>query len=65
MVLVPGLDGTALLFYRQVPSLSTRFRVETFPLRDDPSCTMEGLVADLKGMWRHLRLPESLKVWRP
>jgi pimeloyl-ACP methyl ester carboxylesterase len=42
-----GLDGTALLFYRQIPTLSRRFRVETFPLRDDPSCTMEELVAEL------------------
>jgi pimeloyl-ACP methyl ester carboxylesterase len=49
MVLVPGLDGTALLFYRQIPALSKRFRVETFPLRDDPDCTMEGLVAELEG----------------
>jgi pimeloyl-ACP methyl ester carboxylesterase len=47
MVLVPGLDGTALLFYRQVPALARKFRVETFPLRDDPSCTMEELVAEL------------------
>lgn len=48
MILVPGLDGTALLFYRQIPALAKRFRVETFPLRDDPTCTMEGLVAELE-----------------
>ena len=47
MILVPGLDGTALLFYRQIPALSRRLRVETFPLPDDPSCTMEGMVAEL------------------
>jgi pimeloyl-ACP methyl ester carboxylesterase len=48
MVLVPGLDGTALLFYRQAPILARRFHVETFPLPDDDSCTMESLVARLK-----------------
>jgi hypothetical protein len=48
LVLVPGLDGTALLFYRQAPILARRFHVETFPLPDDPSCTMESLVAKLK-----------------
>lgn len=46
-VLVPGLDGTALLFYRQVPSLSRRFDVVTFPLPDDSTSTMESLVAEL------------------
>ena len=46
-VLVPGLDGTALLFYRQVPSLSRRFEVLTFPLPDDSTSTMESLVAEL------------------
>lgn len=48
VVLVPGLDGTALLFYRQTPILSRRFHVEVFPLPDDESCTMETLVAALK-----------------
>ena len=48
LVLVPGLDGTALLFYRQAPILARRFHVETFPLPDDESCTMESLVAELK-----------------
>jgi pimeloyl-ACP methyl ester carboxylesterase len=48
MVLVPGLDGTALLFYRQAPILARRFQVETLPLPDDDSCTMESLVALLK-----------------
>jgi pimeloyl-ACP methyl ester carboxylesterase len=48
VVLVPGLDGTALLFYRQTPLLARRFHVETFPLPDDEQCTMESLVAALK-----------------
>ncbi len=48
LILVPGLDGTALLFYRQTPILSRRFHVETFPLPDDESCTMGSLVAELK-----------------
>lgn len=49
LVLVPGLDGTALFFYRQIPPLSRRFDVRCFPLPDDPGCTMESLVAELKG----------------
>jgi pimeloyl-ACP methyl ester carboxylesterase len=48
VVLVPGLDGTALLFYRQTPILSRRFHVEAFPLPNDEACTMESLVAALK-----------------
>ena len=48
LVLVPGLDGTALLFYRQAPILARRFHVETFPLPDDESCTIASLVAELK-----------------
>ena len=33
--MVPGLDGTARLFYRQVPLLAGHFDVLTFPLPDD------------------------------
>ncbi len=32
VVLVPGIDGTALLFYRQQPLLSERFDTVAFPL---------------------------------
>lgn len=48
LVLVPGLDGTALLFYRQIPLLAERFNVVAFPLRDDPGHTMADLVAELR-----------------
>jgi pimeloyl-ACP methyl ester carboxylesterase len=47
LILVPGLDGTALLFYRQLPILARRFHVVTFPLPDDSTCTMESLVSGL------------------
>lgn len=47
IVLIPGLDGTALLFYRQIPLLEKRFQVLTFPLPDDSSSTMESLVSQL------------------
>lgn len=47
IVLVPGLDGTALLFYRQIPLLSKHFHVVTFPLSDDSHCTMQSLVESL------------------
>lgn len=44
LLLVPGLDGTALLFYRQVPLLEKHFHVVTFPLPNDPHCSMDSLV---------------------
>lgn len=34
LVLVPGLDGTGLLYYRQVPLLAGRYDVTTHRLRD-------------------------------
>lgn len=48
LIFVPGLDGTALLFYRQVPLLTEHFHVLTFPLPNSPSCTMESLVEDMR-----------------
>lgn len=45
LVLVPGMDGTGELFYRQVPSLARRYRVATYGLRE--AAAMEDLVADL------------------
>lgn len=47
LVLVPGLDGTALMFYRQIPLLARRFNVVAFPLPNDASLGMAELVADL------------------
>lgn len=46
VVLVPGLDGTGLLFYRQVPGLARRHCVITYRLRED-AASMDQLVADL------------------
>lgn len=48
LILVPGLDGTAQLFYRQLPLLSPHFRVVTFPLPNDNQCTMNDLVEELR-----------------
>lgn len=52
VVLVPGIDGTALLFYRQQPLLAEYFDVVAFPLptKDPASMTMASLVADLAGV---------------
>jgi pimeloyl-ACP methyl ester carboxylesterase len=50
IVLVPGMDGTGQLFYRQVPSLARRYRVATYALREQ--ATMEDLVEDLAGVVR-------------
>ena len=47
LILVPGLDGTALLFYRQIPLLADRFDVVAFPLPDEPAHSMDDLVRDL------------------
>lgn len=46
VVLVPGMDGTGTLFYRQVPLLARSYRVVTYALRDR-AATMDVLVADL------------------
>ena len=49
VVLVPGMDGTGLLFYRQVPLLARTCRVASYALRD-AATTMEQLVADLRAI---------------
>lgn len=46
VVLIPGMDGTGLLFYRQAPLLAQRFTVVAHRLRDDTD-SMETLVAGL------------------
>jgi pimeloyl-ACP methyl ester carboxylesterase len=46
LVLVPGMDGTGQLFYRQTPSLSESFRTATYALRSEAR-TMDTLVDDL------------------
>ena len=59
LVLVPGIDGTGLLFYRQVPLLERRYAVTTTRLRDAAS-RMDDLVADL-----HLAIAEASPDGRP
>lgn len=49
VVLVPGLDGTGKLFYRQAPLLARSYRVATYALRDDAK-SMGELVDDLAGV---------------
>lgn len=50
LIFVPGLDGTALLFYRQAPLLAQRFHVLTFPLPNDPACDMDSLIESLRAV---------------
>jgi 3-oxoadipate enol-lactonase len=52
IILVPGIDGTALLFYRQQPLLSERFDTISFPLPtvSPPTMTMDTLVRDLASL---------------
>jgi 3-oxoadipate enol-lactonase len=46
LLLVPGIDGTGQLFYRQIPALERAFTVTATRLRDDARL-MDDLVADL------------------
>jgi pimeloyl-ACP methyl ester carboxylesterase len=46
VVLVPGLDGTGELFYRQTPLLARSYCVATYALRDS-AISMDVLVSDL------------------
>jgi pimeloyl-ACP methyl ester carboxylesterase len=46
VVLVPGMNGTGELFYRQVPRLERSYRVATYALREDAE-SFDALAADL------------------
>lgn len=46
MVLVPGMNGTGELFYRQVPRLEPSYRVATYALREDAE-SLDVLADDL------------------
>ncbi|MBZ5559973.1 MAG: alpha/beta hydrolase [Acidobacteriia bacterium] len=46
VILVPGMNGTGDLFYRQVPRLERSYRVATYSLRDDAE-NFDVLAADL------------------
>jgi pimeloyl-ACP methyl ester carboxylesterase len=47
IVLVPGMDGTGELFYRQIPLLENSYSVATYALRDDAT-SMDVLAEDLR-----------------
>jgi 3-oxoadipate enol-lactonase len=53
VVLVPGMDGTGRLFYRQVPALAAHYRVATHVLRDSTD-SMDVLVDDLAALIRSM-----------
>ena len=46
LVLVPGMNGTGELFYRQVPLLERSYRVATYSLREDAG-SLDVLASDL------------------
>jgi pimeloyl-ACP methyl ester carboxylesterase len=46
VVLVPGMNGSGELFYRQVPRLERSYRVATYALREDAG-SLDVLAADL------------------
>jgi pimeloyl-ACP methyl ester carboxylesterase len=60
MILVPGLDGTALLFYRQIPILAEAYRVITYPLPDDADCGMDSLLEELLGLTERVAPGEKI-----
>jgi 3-oxoadipate enol-lactonase len=60
LLLVPGLDGTGLLFYRQVPQLATRYRVGTLRLLDHVR-RMDTLLSHVREALRQLS-PDGDKV---
>jgi 3-oxoadipate enol-lactonase len=60
LLLVPGLDGTGLLFYRQVPQLATRYRVGTLRLPDHVR-RMDTLLSHVREALRQLS-PDGDKV---
>jgi pimeloyl-ACP methyl ester carboxylesterase len=46
-LLVPGLDGTGGLFYRQIPALSERYRVRAWRFRERTDFDLEDLASEL------------------
>ena len=46
IVLVPGMNGSGELFYRQIPLLQRSYRVATYSLRDDAP-SLDALAGDL------------------
>jgi pimeloyl-ACP methyl ester carboxylesterase len=61
VVLVPGMDGTGLLFYRQVPKLAQRYRVATYALRSTAR-TMSPLVDDLASIIERIAPDEQRAI---
>ena len=60
--LVPNLDGA---YDAVVAAVAHRSYVEMDVARLSAFLPKGGLVADIKGIWRHLKVPAPLKVWRP
>jgi pimeloyl-ACP methyl ester carboxylesterase len=61
VVLVPGMDGTGRLFYRQVARLAPEYRVATYALRDSAE-SMDLLVDDLASIVRQVSPEEGRAV---
>ena len=61
VVLVPGMNGSGQLFYRQVPRLSAAHRVATYWLRDDAG-SLDVLADDLRSIVERLAPSERVIV---
>ncbi len=61
VVLVPGMNGSGQLFYRQVPRLSAAHRVVTYSLRDDAD-SLNVLANDLRAIVDQLAPSERVIV---
>jgi pimeloyl-ACP methyl ester carboxylesterase len=54
LIYIAGLDGTGLLFFKQIPALAQRYRVVTFRSRDRGHFTYEELTEDVAAIIRDL-----------
>jgi pimeloyl-ACP methyl ester carboxylesterase len=61
VVLVPGINGSGRLFYRQVPHLRTSYRVATYSLRDDAD-SLDELASDLGTVVRATAQPDQRAI---
>ena len=61
LVLVPGMNGSGQLFYRQVPRLQAGYRVATYSLRDDAE-SLDVLAADLRAIVDQVASPQGRAI---
>jgi pimeloyl-ACP methyl ester carboxylesterase len=53
LINISGLDGTGLLFFKQIPALALSYRIVTYRQRDNPPFTYEDLADDVAAIVRN------------